>query len=94
MNTYGGGGESLAERQGFQDYDRVVPQTEKPNELNPYQSRPDITGMTFTGATGKETYKTPRTISDQKKYLVELLQLQKQVYKKFQVQLKLVLIIV
>jgi hypothetical protein len=70
MNTYGDrGGESLAERQGFQDYDRVVPQTEKPNELNPYQSRPDITGMTFTGATGKETYKTPRTISDQKKYL-------------------------
>jgi hypothetical protein len=69
MNTYGDrGGESLAERQGFQDYDRVVPQTEKPNELNPYQSRPDITGMTFTGATGKETYKTPRTISDQKKY--------------------------
>jgi ethanolamine utilization microcompartment shell protein EutL len=68
MNTYGGGGESLAERQGFQDYDRVVPQTEKPNELNPYQSRPDITGMTFTGATGKETYKTPRTISDQNKY--------------------------
>jgi hypothetical protein len=69
MNTYGDrGGESLAERQGFQDYDRVVPQTEKPNELNPYQFRPDITGMTFTGATGKETYKTPRTISDQKKY--------------------------
>jgi hypothetical protein len=69
MNTYGDrGGESLAERQGFQDYDRVVPQTEKPNELNQYQSRPDITGMTFTGATGKETYKTPRTISDQNKY--------------------------
>lgn len=58
-NTYG---------QGFQDYNRVVPQKEKSEETDK-SIRPDITGMTFTGATGKETYNTPRTISDQNEYL-------------------------
>jgi hypothetical protein len=48
--------------------------------------------MTFTGATGKETYKTPRTISASKESIWwNCYNYQKQVCKKFQVQVKLVL---